>query len=308
MEFGKFISQALKITWQHKVLWLFAALPMVVYLIPGLFLQTPVMTSSFQPMNQREAVQFMSQFMSQFLGFFAIQCFAGLIAFVITPISLAGMIKGIQNALSKKKLAFQKLFQESLRYYWRLFLIPFIAILISIIVSVIMVLIIALFSSLSTDQSGTFSIFLLICCFYIVVIAGAILLGIVFLFSYIGIVMDDLNVGQALSRSWGFIRTQFGHVFAATIIYGFIGFVVFAIMYAVYFGVTFAAMGSWDFRSLESMAQFYQGWVPKVFLLVFYALFSIVTVFFYALWTQTYQALRDMPVTKRITQSKTRKS
>lgn len=308
MEFGKFISQALKITWQHKVLWLFAALPMIVYLIPGLFLQPPVMLTPYQPMSQREAVQFMSQFMSQFLGFFAVQCFVGLIAFVITPISLGGMIKGIQNVLSKKKLTFRKLFQESLHYYWRLFLIPFIAILISIIVGVITVLIIALFSSLSSDRSGTFSFFLLFCSFYIVVFAGAIVLGIVFLFSYVGIVVDDLNVGEALSRSLGFIRTQFGNVFAATIIYGFIGFVVFAIIYAVYFGISFAAMGSGTFRSFETMTQFYQGWVPKAFLLIFYALFSIVNVFFYALWTQTYQDLRDIPVTKRITRSKSKKS
>lgn len=306
MEFGKFISQALKITWQHKVLWLFAALPMGLYLVLGLFQPTLFMASPYQPLTQREA----AQMMSQALGFLAVECVVFLLAFVITPISIGGMVKGIQNALLKKKLAFGKLFQESLHYYWRLFLIPFIAIIFGLIIAVVITLVFALFIPISANQDSApaFSAFFFtMCCLYILVLVGAILIGIVLLLSYIGVVVDDLGVGDALNRSWGFIRRQFGHVFAATIIYGFIGFVIVVIFYAVYFGALFAT-GSIDFTSYESMMRFSQGWFPKAFLVTFYAAFSIFTVFFYALWTQTYQALKDMPVTKRITRSKSKQS
>ncbi len=314
MEFGKFISQALKITWQHKVLWLFAALPSILYFIPSLFFRSTMTPYTFQTMSERE----MMQYFSQMAGLLGIQCLVGIASFLIMPISIGGLIKGVQLALEKKKLAFRSLFQESLHTYWRVLVLPLIAIVLVVAVVLVMVLIFglltALTASVSSDQNGYAAIpvlFVLMCCLYIVAIIGAVLLGIVFLLAYNGIVVDDLGIGEALSRAWGFIRNQFVNVFAATVIYGLISLVIFGVLYGVYFAVYFSTIGLGDFGSYEamsrSMTQYAQGWIPIVSMLILYLFSAIFAVFFNALWTQTYQVLRDKAVPKRVVRKSTQK-
>jgi hypothetical protein len=293
MDFGKIISNALKVTWEKKVLWLFAILPTLVFVVPFLFFPTPNPAFAYRTPTQREIVE-MSRLL---LGWLALMCFLVIGNFAIGPITVGGIIKGIQLRLIRKSNSLGSLLRETLRYYWRLFLLQFVPIAINFLAAII----VFLFTSLVTSFDVDFITITLGCVGGLAFVFGLILLAIEMQFANIAVIVHNLGVGEALSEAWRIIRTKTGPVILSVLVYGFLGFVLFVIYYAVNFGISTALIASQDLRTLQSLAQVSNGWIPYLLQFAFYIFWAIAGIFFHALWIQTFQVLSATPVTRRRT-------
>jgi hypothetical protein len=287
MEYGKIISKALRITWQEKTLWLFASLTVLPTILLGF---VSPFRSSFEQFNNRTKIS-PEDIAVLIPPLLTIICFSILIAFLLTPISIAGVIRGVHLTNTRKKYSIKKLFLESLRYYWRLFIIPFIVGFVALIAAILMAIIFSVLGQ-SENNIALTCLLPLICIGFL----GILFLSVVIIFTYISVVVENIGVGEAFSNSWTLIRQNFWAIVGALIIFGTIGLVIGIAFNWIYTNIWHAVTGI-------SFNGSFNGPIPiqndpirntllYLFTLINYLVTAILSVFTYSLWTLAYTDLR----------------
>jgi hypothetical protein len=286
MEYGKIISQAFRITWQKKLLWIFAFLTVLPTILFGIF--SPIQYD-FQQFYGATSID--PEQMAQFLPWlFFIVCFSAGSAFLLTPLSIAGVVKGVYIAKSNRRTTARDLFKESLKYYWRLLVIP-------IILGVAAVVIAFLFGIvfIAIRQSDLSILYICMLPLICILFFAILLLSVEVLFTYIAVVIEDWGVGEAMSRAWDILRNNFWPIFGALIIFGIIGLVFSLAFNWIFSSILYAIAGINPDGTLNAPLSNdpIKGFILYGFSLLNYLATAILTVFTYAVWTLAYLDLSE---------------
>ncbi|HSG45852.1 MAG TPA: hypothetical protein VLA72_22155, partial [Anaerolineales bacterium] len=199
-DFGEILSSAFKITWKHKILWLFSALPMLVS-----FLVFPIMFAPLFIMGESsfETPFFMESPIYGIL-FFLFFILIFIISYGLYGVSSSAVILGTVRADGDgERFTFRELFNDSKPYWWRVL------------------------GAFLLVGLGIFGIFAVI--FGCMVFIGAVTAGIGFICLFplmiliypaqmiaygfieeaqVGVVVDDLDVTDSIKRAWELVRAN----------------------------------------------------------------------------------------------------
>jgi hypothetical protein len=308
------LTRAWKITWKHKVLWIFGILASCGQRSSGGNSsgnqrgysggQTPP-NNPFSDQMIRQAADFfegMEAWFSENTWVIAVLVVVFLF-FIILQIFLSitggiGLVRGVQQAeTGVEQIRFGSLFGESLRYFWRVFglgltlFLPVVLVFIAFFVLLIFGASSTASPSIESFMAGS-SILLVIglCCCLVPIMF---LLGLYYTQALRALVLEDLGVFASLSRAWLiFIKNIGGLLFTAVIIFIIrliIGVIVAIPVYVVIFPV-FTKFFSEGFTS----------WQPFILAGVFVLCYSPVTWFLNGVlmtYTETIWTLIYMRVT-----------
>ena len=214
---GEVLSQAGQITWKHKVLWVFSALPVFVsfLILPLVFV--PIISTGTDPRGN--PVIFSEPL---FIALFVVtNIIVGLLGFVLYAVGTSSVMRGIlrlEEGVSQ--LNFQELFSDGRKYVWR---ILGVMLLISLGVSAIFFVLFGCMALFGMVTAGIGFICLqpLFILFYPIMIV----LYAVIEQSQAAVVADDLGVVEAISQGWNLVKENFWRFLLISLI--------------VYLGVTF---------------------------------------------------------------------
>jgi hypothetical protein len=221
LDFGAILSRAWKITWQHKVLWIFGILAASGNgRVPGgdgsgggdgggrdlgpggLELPPPVRRFVESPDPQIIAIV---------IGVICVLVLIALVFFVLSVIGRGGLIGGVRLADDNGRVTFGEAWRVGLHNFWRVFLIGLI-VGVAVIALVLLLLVPGIFFSITII--GLLCGLPLIFAF----VVAAIVLGIVAYFAQIAAVVEDLSITTALSRAWEVIRANLGDIIVLGIV------------------------------------------------------------------------------------------
>ena len=218
------LTGAWKITWKHKVLWIFGILascgrgggggngsnsggriqPNGGPFSPGDPTQNPMFKQMIEFFDK--AGSWILENSWVIVAFVVLVLVLWLLQIFLSTVGNIGLIRGVYHAeMGVEKINFGELFSESLRYFWRtiglqsVVLLPVIIILIGILA--------ILFFSLETSaaggsDSGSVAFFLLVaglCCSLVPIGVG---LALYYSQAVRALILEDLGVFSALSRGW----------------------------------------------------------------------------------------------------------
>lgn len=214
---GEVLSQAGQITWKHKVLWVFSALPVFVsfLILPLVFV--PIISMGTDP---RGIPVIFSE--PLFIALLVVtNVIVGLLGFVLYAVGTSSVMRGIlrlEEGVSQ--LNFQELFSDGRKYVWR---ILGVMLLISLGVSAIFFVLFGCMALFGMVTAGIGFICLqpLFILFYPIMIV----LYAVIEQSQAAVVADDLGVVEAISQGWNLVKENFWRFLLISLI--------------VYLGVTF---------------------------------------------------------------------
>jgi hypothetical protein len=299
-------TRAAKITWRHKVLWIFGILASCGR-GSGSSSNGSSRNSQFtdsQP--SREMFRQLSEFADKAASWFsqnpwiiyvliAVFLIIWLLQIFITTVGSIGLIRGAYHAeIGAEKIKFSELFSESLRYFWRTIgmgLLVFLPV-IAVFIGVFIVLIFVIESSPDSTGSGigVFAlIFGLCCCFIPFMIA----LGIFYSQALRALILEDLGIFASLSRGWKVFVENIGGLLVMAVILFIVNLIigiaiaipVFIVMYPVMFSFLKGNINSWQ---------------PFIFAGVFVLLYSpvawflsgLLTTYIETIWTLIYIRIR----------------
>lgn len=244
MDFGKLLSEAWKITWRHKVLWVFGLLASCAasglsgsngtsgFNFPSNTTSTPSRAPSgtLPPLNQYQIQRMLDQ-IAPYLAVFAIlACVAiliGLIAWAIGVIGRGALVAGIDQAQTEGGTSFSKGWAAASAKFKPLFgmnlLLALPGLLMGFVALVIAVLsggaLIAAISSASASRPGdssalVASIFGAFACFIPLACVGfalEVVIAILRLFGERAIMLEGLSAMDGLKRGWAVFRANAGN-------------------------------------------------------------------------------------------------
>lgn len=224
MDFGEILSKSWKIIWRHKILWLFGFLAGCgrgsggggggggrsnMNFEPG---RTPF-EGQLPPWLNELARTFerWTQDGTIWLILAALIIF-GLLVWAITVVlstfGRIGLIRGAWYAdEGAERLSFGELWHESKPYFWRVLLLTILFALAAILVSLVIAAP-AAFIAVATLGIGFICLIPLICILVLVLWAASVVLEQVI----IAIVLEDLQMGDAIRRGWALVRSNPGAV------------------------------------------------------------------------------------------------
>jgi hypothetical protein len=256
MDFRRLVKDALRITWQDKKLWFFAALPLFSSAAFAAFLSTSNSASNVPSLAYQESL-----FQWQ-------QCLAVLSSLLLGPISAAGMIGSTKDAYANKAISLGPAIRRSLHFFGRILLL---LLNVGVVVGILLVGFVILAVILS--EIGNDIVFKIIAAFIAIPIYA--FLATEALLGQRAIVIDDLDVGKALNQGWELIRLNLGKL---------VIFFVLLILLAIVAG----AGGFFVvFISLKLA-------IPAISFLI-YGIFIAWSAFYNSLWTLAYLELRTQP-------------
>ncbi|HSM70499.1 MAG TPA: hypothetical protein VK851_03065 [Anaerolineales bacterium] len=200
-DFSEILSRAFQITWKHKILWLFSALPTLVS-----FLIFPIM---FIPIFSLEEGSTNTPFFvdSPVYGilFFLFFIFIFLISYVLYGISSAAVVLGAKQANEGTEgFTFKELFIDSKPYWWR---VLGVLLLIGLSVSLVFMAIFgcfALFGAVTVGLGFFCMVPVMLLMYPLMMVLYAIIEE-----SQVAVVADDLGVLDAIRRGWELVRANF---------------------------------------------------------------------------------------------------
>jgi hypothetical protein len=314
------LRRAWKITWKHKVLWLF-----------GMLASCGRGGNSSSNSNQRRTSSgqfpsdgpFSNEMMQQMNGFIrgmeswfsehtwviiALVIFFILLVILQIFVSVTGGIGLIRGAhqveTGVEEIQFGSLFGESLRYFWRVIGLGF-TVFLPVIIGMIGFFFLVIFSlersSPSTDAAFPALIILMLisvcCCFLPFMIA----LGLYYSQAIRALILEDLGVFESLSRGWEIFRKNIGGLLLMTLIIFFInlllGVLIAIPIYVAVFPIFFKLMDG----SITSWQPFL---LAGIFLLCYspiaWFLRGVLTTYTETIWTLIYmrvtQPKEDTPI------------
>ncbi len=294
MDYGSILSRAWKITWNHKILWVFGFLAGLASGGggggnaggggggqpggPGGPGGPGFLPPDFERQMERPEV----------IGIIlAVACVLILIAialFVLSIIGRGGLIGGIRMADDTEKVTFGGAWSIGLRYFWRT-----LGITLLLLAPALAFGLIAIVMVLATFGVGALCLLPLACVFILFFIPYAIVAWL----GQIGIVVDDLGVFDAMRKGWELLKTNVG----TAIIFGLILFVIQIVIgllvlvpvTAIAAPAVFAFLS--DPRHPNIALLVGSGLAFLCFLPVLVVLGSIVTTWVYSVWTLVYRQL-----------------
>ncbi|HAV76604.1 MAG TPA: hypothetical protein DCX53_04540 [Anaerolineae bacterium] len=216
LDIGEVLSSAFKITWKHKILWVFSTLPMLLsfMIIPIMFVPIIFMDGG----SSGNPFFFESQVYSfLFIGFIF---FFSLLSYVLYGITSSSVLLGVIRAdEGAERLPFRELFNDSKPYWLRVLGVLF---LIGLGVFTVFAVIFGCFTLIGAVTMGLGFIclqpLLLLMYPFMLVLYGIIEE------SQVAVVADGLGVTDAIKRGWDLVRANFWRILLISLI--------------VYFGVS----------------------------------------------------------------------
>lgn len=230
MDFGEVLSSAWRIIWKHKILWIF-----------GIFAgcsrgggggggnSGTQFSSRGGPNPFPQFNEFANQFgnwIDNHLWVVALFILVVLVLFLLAlflgTIGRIGLIRGTFKADGgAEHLGFMELWDESLRYFWRIFLL---ALLVGLVVLVLVSALVAvgIGAAIFTLGIGFLCVLPLFCVLFL----GLVFAGIVIQQAEAAIVIENLGIMDGLRRGWDVVKTHLGPILIMWLILLVIGFVV----------------------------------------------------------------------------------
>jgi hypothetical protein len=211
MNYGEVLSRAWQIVWKHKVLWIFGILAGCTNAGGGSsnlsysFSQSDVSPQMQMYLNQLERIPEWQWIAIVVIAFLVIFVLAVLVIFLST-VGRIGIIRGTQKAdQGEARLSFGELFNGSLPYFWRVFLMN---LLVGLVVAVIIFLLVILgiIGAVVTVGIALLCLLPLLC----LIIPISWLLYVVVEQANIAIVVENKGILDGLQRGWEVFRTNLG--------------------------------------------------------------------------------------------------
>lgn len=216
-DFGEVLSRAWQITWKHKVLWLFSALPALVsfLVLPLVFVPIFIMgaDSRGNPVILEQPL---------FIALFVVvNIIFSLLSFVLYAVGTSSVTLGIlRSEEGTTQLRPRDLFNDSRKYLGR---ILGVILLMGLGISAVFL---ALFSCMALFGVVTAGIgFICMQPLFIVLYPVMMILYAVIEQSQAAVVVDDMGVLEAITRGWNLVKENFWRFLLISLI--------------VYFGITF---------------------------------------------------------------------
>jgi hypothetical protein len=273
-------TRAAKITWKHKVLWIFGILASCGRSSGGNSNGSSRNNQFAENQSTREMFGQLSAFAEKMISWFqqntwifyvliAVFLVLWLLQIFITTIGQIGLVRGAYHAeMGVEKIKFGELFSESLRYFWRtigmglLVFLPVIVIFVGIFVAMIFI-----FEASPDPTSSGIGIFALIfglcCCF----LPFMIVLGMFYTQALRALILEDLGVFASLARGWEVFVKNMGGLLAVAVILFFVNLIIGVIIAIPIFIVLFPLMTSFIQGNINT-------WQPFILAGVFLLLYS----------------------------------
>ena len=203
-DFGEVLTRAGQITWKNKILCLFSALPVLLsfLIFPVVFL--PIFLTDFS--SNREPF-FVEQpvYIFLFMGF---AFFISILSFALTAISSSSVTLGVvQVEGGTESLGIAKLFDEGKKYWLRMMGVM---LLVSFTISFVFAVIFGCFTLVGAVTMGL-GFICLQPLFLLMYPLMLVLYGIIEE-SQAAVVIDDLNVIEAIQRGWELVKANFWRI------------------------------------------------------------------------------------------------
>jgi len=242
-DFGEILTRAGQITWKHKVLWFFSALPMLLsfLIFPLVFL--PIFLSDFDPYSE----PFFVDQPIYILLFICFSFFISILSFALYAISSSSVALGVvQVEGGVENLETMKLFDDGKKYWLRMLGVM---LLIGLGVSLVFLVFFGCMMLFGTVTIGLGFVcmqpLLLLMYPFMLVLYGVIEE------SQAAVVVDDLGVTDAIQRGWELVKANFWRIlFISFIVYmgiTILGGIVSVPFMVPFFFMPFFMEGSSDF-------------------------------------------------------------
>ena len=216
-DFGEILSSAFKITWKHKIFWLFSALPVLVSFLIFPLIFVPVF---FMDPGLNSEPYFLENpiYIVLFIG---ISIVISIFSFVLFSISYSAVPLGVIRAdEGAEKFTFNELFNDSKKYWLR---VLGVMLVISLGVSLVFMVIFGCMILFGAVTAGIG--FICVMPIYLLLYPVMMVLYAYIEVSQVGVVVDDLGVTDAIKRGWELVRANFWRiVLISLIVYLGIGF------------------------------------------------------------------------------------
>jgi hypothetical protein len=243
MDFGAIISRAIKVTWQHKVLWILGFLVALGGGGMGNVSSNPQITNRFSNGDMpwvQDMMQNPSIILAAISALLCVLAIVGIILWVVGLIAKGGLIAGVQQVETEGKTTFGGAWRVGVNRFWRMLglnLLIFIPIVIVIVVlGVIMVLMFggAIAASMSGGSrnnndgamggliAGGVAIF---CCLFCVSVIVGIISAALQVFGERAIVLENLGVTESIGRAWRVFRANLGNIILLALVMLVISFI-----------------------------------------------------------------------------------
>jgi len=233
MNYSEILTRAWKITWKHKVLWIFGILASLGQ-GGGSGSNSSVDRSDYAnlPSEWAQTFEQATHYLAQIDGWIWLLVaivFIGLcfVIFALATFGEIGLISGTQESEKiEGKLQFNTVFRKSQPYFWRIFAFKILA---GLAIVLVIVLLLAPIVGLGILTEGIALIFLIpLAC--VLILPGSIILGILMRQAIIAMMIEDLGMLAGLTRAWQVVRKHPGPLAVMVIILavggGIIGFII----------------------------------------------------------------------------------
>jgi len=203
-DFGEILTRALKITWKHKVLWPFSAMPTMVSFLFVPFMFLPIFFSKTDPYREPFFVD-QPVYVLLFIGF---SLFISALSVVLYGISSSAVTLGVLQVDSgTDKLGTGKLFEDSKPYWWR---VLGVLLLIGIGISFIFMVVFGCMTMIGAVTVGLG--FICMMPFFLVIYPIMMVLYGFIEISQAAVVVDDIGVTDAIRRGWELVKVNFWRI------------------------------------------------------------------------------------------------
>jgi hypothetical protein len=226
MDFGEVLGRAWRIIWKHKILWIFGIFAGCSRGGGGGGGNSGYQFSSPNGQVPNNAMEQFGNWISNHPWVVALFILAILvivvIGIVLGTLGRIGLIKGTQKADGgAEHLAFAQLWDESLPFFWRVFLLMLIVGLATFVLVLILVLL-GIGAAVITLGIGLVCLIPLFC----VLVLALWFAGLVVQMAEIAIVTEDLSIMDGVRRGWDVVKRNVGPVLIMWLILAVISFVV----------------------------------------------------------------------------------
>ena len=216
-DFGEILSSAARITWKHKILWLFSALPTLTSFLIFPIMFIPIF---FLEEGSNHAPFFVDSPVYGIL-FFLFFIFIMLFSYVLYGVSSSAVVLGVTRADEDvESLTFRELFNDSKPYWWR---VLGVLLLIGFGTFAFFAVIFLCFAALGAVTAGIG--FICLQPIMLLMYPAMLVLYSIIEESQVSVIVDELGVTDAIRRGWDLVRANFWRIVLISLI--------------VYFGVTF---------------------------------------------------------------------
>jgi hypothetical protein len=250
LDIGEVLTRAWQITWRHKVLWLFSALPVLLSFLIFPFVSLPIFFMDQDPFGNRSLLD-EPLYILLLVGF---SIFISLLSFLLYGISSSSVLLGVLRAdEGSEQIRFRELLNDGKKYWWR---VLGVMLLVGLGISVILMVVFGcmLLFSILTAGIGFICMQPLMLLMYPTMMV---------LYGFIeetqaAVVVDELGVMDAIRRGWELVRSNFWPiVLISLIVYLGIGFlsaiVMLPFMMPFFFVPIFMETQQVDFNSRTLM-------------------------------------------------------